>query len=65
MQGNERVDMDDRVLTLKEAAEYLRISRPTMYKMIKGKKIRAKKLGNGYRILLSEIRKYLLEAQTF
>ncbi len=49
----------DEVLTTKEAMEYLKTTKVTLLKMIKEGKIRANKVGRGYRILKSEIDTYL------
>jgi len=49
----------DEVLTTDEAIEYLRISKPTFLKYIRTGRIRAIKAGNGYRILYSELLRFL------
>jgi excisionase family DNA binding protein len=43
------------VLTTQEAIEYLRISKPTFYKSIHSGRIKAIKVGNGWRVLRSEL----------
>jgi len=50
---------EDRVLTTDEAIEYLRISKPTFLKYIHEGRIRAIKAGNGWRILHSELLRFL------
>jgi excisionase family DNA binding protein len=42
-----------------EAIEYLRISKPTFLKYIRHGKLRAIKAGKGWRILLSELNRFL------
>jgi excisionase family DNA binding protein len=49
----------DRVLTTDEAIEYLRISKPTFLKYLHEGRIRAIKAGNGWRILYSELLRFL------
>jgi excisionase family DNA binding protein len=52
---------NDEVLTTKEAMEFLRISKPTFLKCIRDRKIKATKVGNGWRILQSELYRFLAE----
>jgi excisionase family DNA binding protein len=47
------------VLTTEEAIEYLKISRPTFLKYIHLGKIKAVKAGKGWRILQSELFRFL------
>ena len=56
---NLRSSHQDEVFTTKEAMKYLKTTKDTLLKMIKEKKIRANKIGRGYRILKSEIDNYL------
>ncbi len=49
----------DEVLTTREAIEYLKISRPTFLKCVRQGRIRAVKVGNGWRMLRSELRRFL------
>lgn len=49
----------DVVLTTKEATKYLKISKPTFLKYVRLGKIRAVKIGNGYRIHKSELYRFL------
>ena len=49
----------DVVLTTEEAIEYFKISKPTFLKYIRLGKIRAIKAGKGWRILLSELNRFL------
>ncbi len=49
----------DSVLTSDEAIEYLRISKPTFLKYDRVGRIKAIKAGKGWRILQSELYKFL------
>ncbi len=49
----------DEVLTTDEAIEYLKISKPTFLKYIRLGRIKAIKAGKGWRILQSEINRFL------
>ncbi|HUL30142.1 MAG TPA: helix-turn-helix domain-containing protein [Thermodesulfobacteriota bacterium] len=49
----------DAVLTTDEAIEYLKISKPTFLKYIRGGRIKAIKAGKGWRILQSELYRFL------
>lgn len=49
----------DVVLTTDEAIEYLKISKPTFLKYIHRGKIKAIKAGKGWRILQSELNRFL------
>jgi len=51
--------MDKEVLTTKEATEYLRITRTTLYKLVENGKIKANKAGRNYRFLKSELDLFL------
>lgn len=47
------------VFNAHEACRYLCISRPTLIRLITGGKIRAQKIGRGWRILRAEIDRFL------
>ena len=47
------------ILTLKETAEYLRVSGQTVYSMIKDRRIKAYKVGREWRFFRSDIMEYL------
>ncbi len=47
------------IFTTKEACRYLKISRPTYMKYISSGKIKAKKVGRGWRALKSELTRFL------
>jgi len=49
----------DSVLTTDQAIEYLKISKPTFLKYIRVGRIRAIKAGKGWRILQSELYRFL------
>ena len=49
----------DSVLTTDEAIEYLKISKPTFLKYIRVGRIRGIKAGKGWRILQSELYRFL------
>ena len=49
----------DSVLTTGEAIKFLKISKPTFLKYIRLGKIRATKAGKGWRILQSELNRFL------
>jgi excisionase family DNA binding protein len=49
----------DEVLTTDEAIQYLKISRPTYFKCIRLGRINAIKVGSGWRVLQSELNKFL------
>ena len=49
----------DVVLTTDEAIEYLKISKPTFLKYIRLRRIKAIKAGKGWRILQSELNRFL------
>jgi len=50
---------NDFVLTTDEAIEYLKISKPTFLKYIRLGRIKAIKAGKGWRILQSELYRFL------
>jgi len=49
----------DVVLTTNEAIEFLKISKPTFLKCIHQGRIKAIKVGNGWRVLQSELYRFL------
>ena len=54
----------DQVLTTDEATKYLKISKPTYFKCIRVGKINAIKVGSGWRVLQSELNKFLRSGRT-
>jgi excisionase family DNA binding protein len=61
--GSVPMNIVKRVLDTGEACRYLRISRPTFLKCIAAGKIRAKKIGRGWKVLETELERYLLTQQ--
>lgn len=49
----------DQVLTTEDAIEYLKISKPTFLKYVHIGRIKATKAGKGWRVLLSELNRFL------
>ena len=61
--GTSPMNIVKRVLNTSEACRYLRISRPTFLKYIAAGKIRAQKIGRGWKVLETELERYLLALQ--
>ena len=61
--GNSPMNIVKRVLDTTEACRYLRISRPTYLKFIAAGKIRANRIGRGWKVLETELERYLLAQQ--
>jgi excisionase family DNA binding protein len=59
--GDKLMDLveKDPVLTTDEAIRYLRISKPTYLKYIRLGKLKAVKAGSGWRVLQSELQRFL------
>ena len=55
-----QIDDQDLVLTTEEACNYLRISRPTYLKYLYGGKIKGTKAGKGWKVLKSELNRFLM-----
>ncbi len=55
----------DTVLTTNEAIQYLKISKPTFLKYIHTGRIKAIKAGKGWRILQSELYRFLQGNQAY
>lgn len=49
----------DQVMTTEDAIEYLKISKPTFLKYVHVGRIKATKAGKGWRVLLSELNRFL------
>ena len=49
----------DQVLTTKESCAYLRITKPTYFKYIREGRINAIKAGKGWKVLKSELDRFL------
>ena len=54
---------DDNVLTTDEAAKYLKVSKSTLLNHINQRKIKAKKVGRSWRVLQSELYRFLNEEE--
>ena len=50
---------DDKIMTVVEVADYLRVHFQTVLKLLRDGSIRAQKVGRSWRILKSEVDKYL------
>ena len=57
LQENE-IDRTDKALTTEDACQFLSISRQTLYKLVKSKKIPGRKVGDNYRFLKSDLIRY-------
>ena len=51
--------MEDKVLTVKELCEYLKLSEKTVLNLLNSGDIPGRKVGGSWRILKSEVDKYL------
>ncbi len=49
---------EDKALTTEDACQFLSISRQTLYKLVKSKKIPGRKVGDNYRFLKSDLIRY-------
>ncbi len=49
---------EDKALTTEDACHFLSISRQTLYKLVKSKKIPGRKVGDNYRFLRSDLIRY-------
>jgi excisionase family DNA binding protein len=49
----------DRLLTVTEVAATMRVSNMTVYRLIKGGELRALRVGKNYRVLESDLARYL------
>ena len=52
------IQEDDKALTTEDACHFLSISRQTLYKLVKSKKIPGRKVGDNYRFLKSDLIRY-------
>ena len=50
---------DDRILTVQEVADLLRVSTMTVYRLIKAREIHAMRVGRSYRLRETEVESYL------
>lgn len=50
--------VQDKALTTEAACQFLSISRQTLYKLVKSKRIPGRKVGDNYRFLKSDLIRY-------
>jgi excisionase family DNA binding protein len=55
--------LDDRLLTVREVANAMRVSNMTVYRLIRAGDLRAIQIGKSYRIRESEVGRYLDDRQ--
>jgi excisionase family DNA binding protein len=58
--GRSALKIIRKVFNTSEACRYLQISRPTFLKLISAGKIRARKIGKGWKVLDSELERFLM-----
>ena len=61
MNGSNNSNGNDVIFNTKEACWYLKISRPTFYKYIASGRIKAQKIGRGWKVFKSELDRFLRE----
>jgi len=54
-------NMADEVMTIPEVAEYLKVTRQTVHRLMKSGKLKAFKIGRSTRILRTEVEKFIEE----
>jgi excisionase family DNA binding protein len=59
--GRRRQFSGDRLLTVSEVASGMRVSKMTVYRLIKGGALAATRAGKNYRIRESDVNRYLAE----
>jgi excisionase family DNA binding protein len=59
IQGRWREGDEDQLLTVSEVCEAMRVSNMTVYRLIKSGDLPAIRLGKAYRVLESEVERYL------
>jgi len=59
--GRRRQFAGDRLLTVAEVASGMRVSKMTVYRLIKGGQLPATRAGKNYRIRESDVNRYLAE----
>jgi excisionase family DNA binding protein len=58
------VQTTDRLLTVHEVAEIMRVSNMTVYRLIRAGELRAVRVGRGYRIRERDVESYLSREMT-
>ena len=59
LNGEQASGEEDLILNTREACIYLKISRPTYLKYIAAGKIKAKKIGKGWKVLKAELDRFV------
>jgi len=59
IQGTWRDGEEDQLLTVREVCDAMRVSNMTVYRLIKSGELPAIRLGKTYRVLESEVERYL------
>ena len=59
MAKTRKSSIEDQVLTTDESCFYLRITKPTFFKYVREGRIRAIKAGKGWKVLKSELERFL------
>jgi excisionase family DNA binding protein len=54
-------DFEDRLMTVGEVADTMRVSSMTVYRLIKGGELPALRVGRNYRIRQSDVQRFLAE----
>ena len=57
--GENRMNNDHEILTIEEAAEYLRMGKRSIYKLAKAGEIPSRKILNKYRFVKTELREWV------
>ena len=60
----ERLTTDDVLLTFKEAEEYLRVSRATVYRLLWSGQLAGHKVGKGWRFFKADLRRLVMDGGT-
>lgn len=56
--------LEARLMTVKEAGEYLRVHQSTVYRLIKGKKLPCFKIGSDYRFSAEGLDRWIREQES-
>ena len=54
----QELEKTDKALTTEDACQFLSISRQTLYKLVKARRIPGRKVGDNYRFLKSDLIRY-------
>jgi excisionase family DNA binding protein len=58
-----RIKMDNEILTIQQAAEFLQVCDKTVRRLISKKELPASKIGGSWRVKKSDIDEYLLQTR--